>query len=426
MDSLDSGWGFRICRAGAIAGCVAVPCMTVLMVAWFSLDFPYWDQWELAPLIEKAHAGNLGWNDLTAPHNEHRLLFPRLLMLGLALISRWNVKWEQVASLILAAGLCGLVLRYTVTTMRMNRWPRGLIWAASACVVVGIFSLNQWQNWSFGWQCQIYMSVLSAVAGFMLLVASKDRFGRVALAAACGCVATFSFGNGIIFWPIGGAIILMTHGAFTRRLALLLGLWTLAFLSILALNFTAYHPNPLPPGESLRSVSILFLAMIGAPLFPFSAGISICAGVAGVVAVVVLLRRHREPLGIAFILYAVGTAMLIALARCGEGTEQALSSRYISCTHYFWFGAMLLVIGQTPRRIPAVLAACAMWGLLMALGSGYGIMKWTERYEFRMEARQEVISGNDAGLLSRIHPEPGVIMERREILRRLRYNTYSE
>ena len=396
--------------------------MTLLMVAWFSLDFPFWDQWELVPLLAKVHDGSLGWNDLVSPHNEHRILFPRLLMLGLALISRWNVRWEQVASLLCAAVLCAILLRAVIARLGASTWPRGMIWISSAVVVVSLFSLNQWQNWSFGWQCQIFMSVLAVITGFALLSHPQWGTTRLILAILCGIVATFSFGNGIVFWPVGMTLLWVNRGE--SRLKGILMVWCAVSIAMVALNW-GVHKESVP---SVRAVIPYFFTAIGAPLFPYHAGGAIGAGMVGLTGAAWLFRRKPDPLALALALYAVGTAVLLALARGGEGPEQALSSRYITCTQFFWLGMMLQVFTETPARWRqcALLGACVIWGFLMAVGSAYGVLKWTERYEYRMEARQEVMSGSDRALLSRIHPVPDAIFERRDILRHLKYNVYSE
>ena len=72
----------------------------------FTVDVPYWDQWDLVPLLQKMDDGSLSLNDLWSQHNEHRLLFPRLVMLVLARISDWNIYLEYAVSFVLASLTC--------------------------------------------------------------------------------------------------------------------------------------------------------------------------------------------------------------------------------------------------------------------------------------------------------------------------------
>src|SRR4051794_2788618 len=72
-------------RAAAAAVLVMAPaCVCGFYVFHNAVDVPSWDQWELVGLLVKSSHGELRFADLHAQHNEHRVLFPRLLMLGLA------------------------------------------------------------------------------------------------------------------------------------------------------------------------------------------------------------------------------------------------------------------------------------------------------------------------------------------------------
>ena len=57
----------------------------IWVVVQYAVVVPYLDQWELVPLLEKTYHGELTFHDLWAQHNEHRLIFPQIIMLLLAL-----------------------------------------------------------------------------------------------------------------------------------------------------------------------------------------------------------------------------------------------------------------------------------------------------------------------------------------------------
>ena len=56
--------------------------LSVNFVVRVAVDVPFWDQWELVPQISRMYAGTLRFADLYLQHNEHRILVPRLVMLG--------------------------------------------------------------------------------------------------------------------------------------------------------------------------------------------------------------------------------------------------------------------------------------------------------------------------------------------------------
>ena len=48
----------------------------------FAVNVPFMDDWQFVPLLEKAKNGALTFPDLFAPHDEHRLLVPRIIIIA--------------------------------------------------------------------------------------------------------------------------------------------------------------------------------------------------------------------------------------------------------------------------------------------------------------------------------------------------------
>src|SRR4030043_2115354 len=130
---------------------------TFFFVYEFGITIPFWDQWELVPLLEKMHNHTLTLADLWAQHNEHRILFPKSLMLLLARLSNWDIFLELCANMIIATFTFLFLLSILRNTSKITSfWLKMFI-------SVMIFSMFQWENWSWGWQMQILLSVLGSV-----------------------------------------------------------------------------------------------------------------------------------------------------------------------------------------------------------------------------------------------------------------------
>ena len=56
------------------------------------VDVPWWDDWEFYWLVQRDRAGTLTFMDFYGQHNEHRILWPNLVMFGLASISQWDTR----------------------------------------------------------------------------------------------------------------------------------------------------------------------------------------------------------------------------------------------------------------------------------------------------------------------------------------------
>ena len=74
-----------------------------ILILKYSVNVPFWDQFGTAPYIYRyfAHA-HLSFGELIAQHNESRLLFPRLISIGLASLTGWNVRYEMLITFFLA------------------------------------------------------------------------------------------------------------------------------------------------------------------------------------------------------------------------------------------------------------------------------------------------------------------------------------
>ena len=46
------------------------------MLRAFAVNIPFMDDWQFVPLLEKAKNGTLTFQELWAPHDEHRLFLP--------------------------------------------------------------------------------------------------------------------------------------------------------------------------------------------------------------------------------------------------------------------------------------------------------------------------------------------------------------
>src|SRR4030042_2040057 len=141
----------------AILIMVFVPFLILIVdVAKYRVDVPFWDQWNFVPLLGKSYQEGVTFQDLWGQHNEHRLLFPRLIMLGLAHASRYNIVWELVVIIILAAAIFVLLWHQfskTIKALGSSGFP-----GPAPLFSLLVFSLGQSENWLWAWQVQIFLN----------------------------------------------------------------------------------------------------------------------------------------------------------------------------------------------------------------------------------------------------------------------------
>ncbi len=437
----DSFWG----RYGYVVLALVPFLYLIGVMARYRLDFPYLDQWELIPLLEKSYEGDLAFRDFWAQHNEHRLIFPRIIMLVLARASGWNIAWELATNIVLGAGIfVALVCQLKRTEKAIGaseaRWLIPLI-------SLLVFSMNQWENWLLGWQLQELLNVLAAVTGLMLLTDTACRWPHFVGAVLLGVVATYSFANGMSYWVIGLVALFTVTPDNTRTKYFRSGIW-LAVSGLTAVSYLydyhapEYHPSVWLVFKHPVEYASYILKYLGAPVVNFNGVGASLSGLLGLGTFCALTRRlvraHAVPLKLlapylAFALYGIASAMIIGVGRVGFGSAQAMSPRYITFANLFWvanlvlahillsvtpapeYGTAALGCGYRRRRRNAVAAPMI---LLLALGSAYGTYRWTERYHYRLEARDELLAGDNEEMLRRIHHEPQKIIARRPFLRK--------
>ena len=151
----------------------------------FGLYFPYWDAWQFSLFLQKASTEGVGFGDFWAQHNEHRSVFPRLVMYALAGMSGWNVGWELVVNVLLGLGTFLLLWRMA---FRDGRRPWWLVPVFSFLV----FSWVQMENWIWGWQIHVFLSTFAVVAGVFALTGGRLNPVRFTLALCAG-------GGGVVF-----------------------------------------------------------------------------------------------------------------------------------------------------------------------------------------------------------------------------------
>ena len=60
-----------------------LPALVLLAyIRAFAVNIPFMDDWQFVPLLEKAKNGTLTFEELCAPHDEHRLLLPRIIIIA--------------------------------------------------------------------------------------------------------------------------------------------------------------------------------------------------------------------------------------------------------------------------------------------------------------------------------------------------------
>lgn len=339
----------------------------------WTTNLPFWDQWDEARLLFKPWLeGTLSWRDFFIPHNEHRIVFTRLLDLWeVKLNGQWDIYLQTVVNAVIHTVFgCGLV---TVFWHFTDRKHAGLI----SCLLVPFFALPfAAENTIHGFQSQFYFTNIFSVIALLGLGFGKPcgTYWFAGLVAALCAVFTMASG----FLAAAALVGLVILRAVKRRGILREEMVTaLCALAVVALGL-AVKVNVAQHAQ-LQSASLGdFLAKLFANLaWPFGQNawllIVTCAPV--VFLAVKFFRGDLKDTRAAELIFALaGWSFLSALVLAYGRARIAESSRYFDALSMLPLvnAAALFVLAKeidfAPRWKKLGLPLALLWSGLLIFG----------------------------------------------------------
>lgn len=425
-------------RLVAVAMLVAIPLSMLLAeVLRFGVNVPYADQWNFAYLLEQSERGQMDPADLWSQHNEHRILFPRLLMFFLAKISGWNIRLELLVNVLLATAV--LVLILTLLRRAASEFDSRLFLPLAAAAAWLIFSPVQWENWLWGWQIQWFSNILSVVAAAAALSLAPERRALlgVVVAIVAATVGTFSLSMGVLIW-----VACIPIFALRPAVRKYIWLWLAAAIVVDGLFFLGYmkpagHPSLSTfldkPMDFAKYVAIyLGGSVTTTPQSSGILGLILIIAFAAALLRLTLRRKQAPPVAGAWAaigLYALASALLTGLGRVGFGIAQATESRYTTIAILFLVAVATTLLLAFRPRLPAFRSGLVAVGLLwlsVALVLSYrdGIAAMRERRELMVQTQAcliEATSRDEPCLTITFPPSGAFAWDRSRFLIRKRW-----
>lgn len=347
-------------KFATLAAVILPIILLAIYVISYHIDFFVWDELALVPLFEKLSTNSVTINDWLKPHNDHQILFPKLLMVGLLYLFDFQILPILLTTIIFAA--IGYLLIWKVLIREGNQTALTIISVILSSFL--FFSLLQWENFLRFWQIVLIMCIVFFICSTYFLFAKKSSITNTMLALIFAAISTFSFGNGIIGLFSNGILLYFdTSEKDEKKKKVVTYYLGLVIISIVFFStFSGGGGNQsliqtiLP---NLIKVPVFFLFFIGQIIvYPFFANkilaaMSLGAGVVGVLIFLfntVKLFVNRRTVGrghiflFALSLWVVLSAGVISLGRVGFGLETSVSSRYASFSALFWVSNLSLFL----------------------------------------------------------------------------------
>jgi len=387
------GIGERHLLNCSIALMILPPILWLLFVRLFGVDVVVTDSWAFVVLIDKFYEGSLTFADLFEPHNEHRIFFPRIIMLTLAHFTKYNKFAEMYF-------LWALVVVSLLLIYRMYREDAGQpVSALFRFIPVAwlLFSFRQYESILSGFQIPTYLCTISFI--FCVYLLESGRKSALLGSVCFGIISTFSFLNGLLVWPIG-IVLLLLKGRKQRRVRIMV--WAAAGTVAWIGYFYGFTTNSraLPNLFTLRSLlaaPTFFVLSVGSPLaFVKSAasgmGAILCAFILAVFVISARNGIQKNVKWVALILFAIGSSLFFTFGRVELGLDAALASRYVCFTVLGIIGCYLAALNlyeaaenQDQKRYRAMLLGAIVSVILVGVISGYtsGIIRGKEMRDER-------------------------------------------
>ncbi|WP_143437420.1 hypothetical protein [Hydrocoleum sp. CS-953] len=246
--------------------------MMGILIITYSVNIPYWDQWNLMPqLFIKISQNSLSWQDLIAQHNESRKLFPRLIFLGLGYLTNWDVRYEMLAIFLLACLVSVNIYRLNRLTLRLNLFPTLLLGFLANIL---IFSGIQYDNWFWGIQLVVFMPIVCITTAISAIYSRLNIRYKFLICMMLCIISTFSYSNGMIAWVIVLPVLILVSAK--SRSDLLKQKWLfLSWIAVFTTNIIIYFydyqkpelaPSIIPAFQNPEQTLQFLLAFLGSPL----------------------------------------------------------------------------------------------------------------------------------------------------------------
>ena len=206
--------------------------LTIFFIKNYSINVPYQDQWEMVPLFQKVIHAEISIFDLIAQHNEHRILFPRLIQISLAFLTNWNIKNIYWISFIL---LCAIYFFLALFMQNICKNKYFCIYLQFMLSWI-VFSPIQYEGWFTGMN-EFHLTILAMLMTIYLLnlplLGTTATLSKI-FAVFLSIIGSYSHINGLLIWIVGGILI------FYRRQFLFLIFWMLLSLMTYLIYFINY------------------------------------------------------------------------------------------------------------------------------------------------------------------------------------------
>ena len=324
----SGGGSARVRPAVLTSACIVPFALFVFAVVTLSVNVPYWDDYD-AILSYLAQPFPQRMSHLFAFHNEHRIVFVRVVMEAVyGLCGTFDFRAMIYVGNALFLLFVGLVLHRLKRNAVEPRW-----W----CIAVAwsLLSILMFENmfWALT-SVQNNAVLLFAWLALLCLERGRRHVGWFFAALTFAVLCTYTSGSGMFIWPCMAGLFAKT-GFYDGERPSPLKLVVLGLVAVAAVAYYLHGFQGQGQGALEKAFAHPFRVFTYAALFcgasmnfpslafPLGMCVFVFAGF-----LLFSLKRVRDNVTLFFLCFLLLSAMSAALFRCGDTLTQALSFRY--------------------------------------------------------------------------------------------------
>ena len=313
----------------------------------------FWDEWD-SRLAMNVPLANLNFSLFWQQHNEHRLVFSKILYyLDFVWFNGSNTPL-LVINVILALFI--LFTFFKILELGYKHTDSNSATPQMYCLAIFSFSILQIENFSWGFQSSFFLSVLFPLLSFYFYIRYLIH-ERLALFLLTYLFSIFSIGT-MASGNFSILVILLT-AIFLKRPLLEIFSHLLATLFLFGVYFKDYSSNHSSALETLiQHPDFIFRYVLVYFTNPIEQLINVQSHLLSTIFVLFLFllllkktfemfrtARYNWPsvVGLMIFVYSIMVATASAGGRFDFGTNQASASRYTTVSLIGWFGALLVI-----------------------------------------------------------------------------------
>lgn len=173
-----------------LAICIGLYLFQFYFVCRYSVDIPYWDEWESFRPDQLPAGFSLSW--LFAQHNEHRLVTTKLLVWLLYRLNGWDLVVHQVLNFV----LYGLLLIWIGWFVRKAA-PQIPSWLQVSFMIF-LLSTISFQNHVMGYQSQVHFWLLFFLIAAYFLFHSSQKWSALIVGCLASVLSIYSLASGVV------------------------------------------------------------------------------------------------------------------------------------------------------------------------------------------------------------------------------------